>query len=515
MAKAYSFTDLPQPTNLTATAVSDGSLTANTTYYYRVVGVYSNSTYAGTWQGKSLVSDEVSATTTTTNKSIQLQFTSALGACTAYRIFRATLSNGMLFQPCLNWTPLDATYNSSGTVTIVDDGKANFGNNYCDIENNPHGRLTLSGSTSSDPFSIVDLYNADVAAGWGIIKKLNFNTYLVNTYLVGHVGMYWNDSEKNIIFGDGFDFPDQTITNITFGKISGDNLTYAGCNIDITSCWLANAMFGTLTAYRTVFRYIYPSPYSSGLGLSTIYIRAGTVQDCQCDRFRGFIPNTSSVNIKNLTISRYDVAFNLGPGTYTNVRALYGSRLFQTTTSSVINCRGLYTDTNSTSVVYLIGANAQVTLIDTVYKNSLLARAASDSTGSWIKDQFSFNLTVYEDGGNTAINGASIKMYDNTDTLLVDTTTDSNGEITEQYITRIYATCTGTTITSTSMLPIKMVVSGSGYETYEEYLNPSDSSAIVKSISLKPIVPIRQTLDGELLLANQPETGSSAKLLKI
>lgn len=518
MAKGYSFVDLPTPGSLTATAVAGGSLTASTTYYYTVVGVYSTGTNNSKWEGKSIPSAEVSATTDATNKSVQLQFTSAVGACGAYRVFRSTTSGGYLngYYPCLRWTPLDSVYNSGGTVTLTDDGTSLAGfNNYLDIVNTAHGRLTLSGSTSSDKFSIVDLYNADVAGGWGVITKTGLNTYLVNTYIVGHTGMYWYDIDKTIILADGWSMPTgASNSNFQFGNITSGR-TSAGCNIDVCSTWHALIDFGTLYAYRTIFRYIYPFTTANLALCGTESISACVVKDCQIDRFRNFTPlSVADCTLTNVTYSRGDNFFDNGKGTFTNLVAYDGSRVFQSTTGTVFTARGVYSESN-TGVVMIVGKNAEITLIDVVVASGGYLFATVDSTGTVVTDNFSFNLTVYEEGGTTGIDGASVKMYDKDDTLVVDTTTDGDGEITEQIVTRRNSTVSNTTITTTTMTPIFLVISADGYETYEEYMAPTTSAGITKTVSLKIYKPLRQTFNGNLLLANKPELGSSSKLLEI
>ena len=51
-------------------------------------------------------------------------------------------------------------------MTITDTGiTATGGNTYLEIDSDPHGIMTISGSTSLDKFSIVDLYDYSEAQG--------------------------------------------------------------------------------------------------------------------------------------------------------------------------------------------------------------------------------------------------------------------------------------------------------------------------------------------------------------
>ena len=200
MAKAYTFTDIPKITSPIATAVVGGTLLANTTYYYRIYKTFQPSN-GGYPYGKSIISDEFSVTTTTTNKTARIVFTSP-NTSGGYIIYRFTTSGVMnVYTNCLTVNVNDSTHNSGGTVTFDDTGyTAGTGNVYLEDRDNAHGRLSISGSTTSDRFSIVDLYNADVANGWGVIQKLDENTYKVNTYLLSTSSDYWDDIEKNNYF---------------------------------------------------------------------------------------------------------------------------------------------------------------------------------------------------------------------------------------------------------------------------------------------------------------------------
>jgi phosphodiesterase/alkaline phosphatase D-like protein len=86
MAKTYSFTDFTTPSNEAAVAVAGGTLTASTTYYYRLIGVVYAAASSYNWRGKTKASAEFTATTDNTNKSIELSFDMPLGEMGAYRI---------------------------------------------------------------------------------------------------------------------------------------------------------------------------------------------------------------------------------------------------------------------------------------------------------------------------------------------------------------------------------------------------------------------------------------------
>lgn len=516
MAKLITFTDMTTPTGLTLSLISGGTLKANTTYYYRVQSVKYTRASVYTWNGKSLPSSEVAITTDSTNLSVQLVFNVPKGEAGSYRIFRSETPypNYVDYYKPLVSFPFDSTDNVAGVVTWVDTG-VSIGSN-CFLEFYAHGQLNLTGSTSSDPFSIVDLYNADVAGGWGVVRKLDNQTYSVGAYIYGHTNMYWKDEAKTIIFRDGM--YDSAGATYTFGRISGEK-TSAGCHIISKASWLATLAFNTLYAYQTSFEYIWTtfSSYTSSYGLGAVTFHNGLVQDCSSTKFRNFLPyNVSTCTIKNFTMTNYDSAFQRGYGTFINVRVMSGSRPFQTGGNSVINARGVYADGANFAGVMLIGYNNIVNFVNCVFVSPMpTARALNDSTGSVVQDQFSYNLTVLESGTTNPIVSANVKITDSTGSVIVNTTTDINGVLVEQIITRLYITALVKVLTTINKSPYIVEISKTGYETYRETVDYLTSDAIVKTLSLKPSVSIHMDIEGNIYSPLTPVEGSSSKIIKI
>ena len=479
MAKGYSFTDISKPINCVATPTAGGSLTAGVTYYYRVVAT-KGSQVSYSWYGKSKASDEFSGTADATNKSMTITFDIPVGEAVSYRIFRATSSGGFLngYFPPIGYMPTDAACNSGGTVTFVDDGTSGVGNNcYLDLYNDAHGILTLSGSTSSDKFSIVDLYNADVAAGWGVIQKISEHVYLVNTYLVGHSAMYWEDVDKTIIFADAL--YSNTNYNWQFGTLSGSQLTASGCNLIFSNTWLSNIVWGTLNAYSTNFSYIYASYYSGSYGFIGANYSAGALINCNISKFRNLIPlSGANCSMTKVTMTKFDNAFSSGAGTFTDVNMLGGSRVFQLVGAQSATARGLYTE--GSAVVYFISCTQSLTLIDSIF-SSILAAGSNDC---YLYDKISFNLNVVDESGNP-INSANLSIYDVDGTKVVDTNTDSNGDITEQFITREQYHVVGTSKPVDPRGPFTIKISKSGFKTYKEVVSYDASEPIVKTMALQ------------------------------
>ena len=504
MAKTYTFTDLPQPTNCTATATTGGSLAANT-YYYRVIGVYSTLAHYAYKEGQSKVSAEFSVTTDATNNAVEISFDSPLGDNNAYKIWRQTVSSdGLITIGCIAFYPKDVDYNTAGVVTFTDTGYASTTNNYLDIASNTHGRLEISGSTYYDKFGIIDLYNADVANGWGVIDKIDYNTYRVNTKLVVNGENWWADYKKTIVFQGGLisnsDF------NCQFGILNGEQ-TYNGCNIIFSQTTLETFKFGELNAYSTSFEYTFQFDYTAqGLGYIAFY--SGTLQDCNLHRFRGVSPlGGSNCIFKNTIISRFDNLFYGNTPTVNGLNCYRGSRVWQLSGSKSVVARGLLID--GSNGVLCINAYGSLTIIDSIINGSPMFGNYSGNNGFMYYDKFSYNLTVYEEKDTTPIEGVLIKVYDNSDTEVFSETTDSDGKIDEQLITRVEGTVDSTSGTSvytyTDKSPYKVIMEKEGYETYNGTFERNLSLPVLKTTSLKKAVPVMIGTNGNFVVKIDPK----------
>jgi len=182
-------------------------------------------------------------------------------------------------------------------------------------------------------------------------------------------GQYFDAVEKTIIFADGINYPGSW----WLGRVSGTNRTYGGCNIIIKSNWVTSLNFTYLEAYRTSFQYIFPKnngvDITTGLGLCHITFD-GKVQDCTCDRSRAFQPSNTSI-VKNVIVSRFDVAFRTSQATFDDVKCLSGSRVWQFGGSSTnVVARGVYTEGTSAILVVNGKTGSSLTLIDSIVSGS-------------------------------------------------------------------------------------------------------------------------------------------------
>lgn len=100
---------IPAPTGLTASASTGGSLAATTAYYYVVTAL--------DILGETLASSQATATTTSLNKTIGLNW-NYVPSATSYKVYRSTTS-GTYTSPALLATVVANVYSDDGTVSLT------------------------------------------------------------------------------------------------------------------------------------------------------------------------------------------------------------------------------------------------------------------------------------------------------------------------------------------------------------------------------------------------------------
>ena len=476
MAKSITFTDLLPPTDLTGTVVAGGTLDTGNTYYYVIQACFDAGTSALTTNGRSQSSNQTSATVTTAgNQSIQLSWTGSSGAG-GYRIYRATSSGS--YEQMLNIAVRESVHCTGGVCTITDTGYSTPGNSQ--YQNVAHGKLELAGSTSGDPFSIVDLYNSSSTNGWDVVNMLDDDMYVVKSYVVGDSNGYWTDIEKIITFRDKI-LPGSNST-FTFGEVIGSD-PRKGCRLVFKTPDLTSTNFPNLYAYKTTFDYIRFNPLVSYNGITpqSISYSAGIVDYCLINKLRGFQPySKANCTMSNTTITEADVALGQGLATFINVAGMRNSRVFQTTNNTQITASGVTFVSNTGTL--LIGENFAVKYINSgnAAQSDNIQNSLAVGTTS---DVFTYDLKVLDTDG-APISGASALLTDVLGSTIFNTTTDSTGSITQQeatLFTRNILTGSGPV---QNLSPYTLTVFKEGYNEYKEITAYSSSIALEKTIPL-------------------------------
>lgn len=211
MADVYSWTAPPAPvTDLAPMLQPGGSLNPTTTYYYVVIAMASAASMTANTRA-SAISNEVSATTDSTNKTIRLDW-SAISGAAAYCVFRATSSDDFWGTRRVKRPPNDYYYPTTTNNFFVDDGTVGLAGNLiftvmpasyqCPMGVHPRntgmGELNFTGGTTT-PIDLKDAYDNRVANGYnGIIEHDGLNVatccYL---HLNGGVEVQFKDTKKH------------------------------------------------------------------------------------------------------------------------------------------------------------------------------------------------------------------------------------------------------------------------------------------------------------------------------
>jgi hypothetical protein len=480
MPKTVTFTDLLPPTALTSSVASGGTLATGSTYFYVIQACFDAGSSALVTNGRSQSSNQVSSSITTSgSQSIQLAWTASAGAG-GYRIYRAT-SSGSYIQM------LDIAVRTSvncvgGICTINDTGLGTPGNSQ--YQNVVRGKLVLSGSTSSDPFSIVDLFNSSSAAGWGVINSLDQDTYTVNTFTQGHTNIFWNDADEVIIFRDYLDAG--TNGNYTFGQKIG-LVTQRGCRLIFKTPDLYATNFSALFAYKTTFDYVRFNPLVaySDITPQNITYNSGSVEFCLINKIRGFQPlSRTNCNMSNTTVTQGDNALNQGLATFSNIVGMGNSRVFQTSDNAQIT--GSNVSFISSGTTLLIGNNFTVKYINSVSASlSDSIQPTTPAPSGSTRDVFTYDLQVLDTAG-IPISGATTQLINASGSTIFNTTTNISGNIPTQEATLFLRNISGGLGPVQNLSPYTLSISRTGYNTYTEKTIYSQSIALQKTVSLTP-----------------------------
>jgi parallel beta-helix repeat protein len=221
LAVNATYAAMTTPTGLAAAvATAGGSLTATTTYFYKVTAIDS----AG---GETAASTEVSRATTGTNMTIPLTWTAVTGA-SGYKVYRATTTGTEVYVT----TVLKNAYTDDGTILI---GAAsapgtttayvstNVSNNSLQLtvggNGTPTGQLYVGGSFGSNTTSSLAIPAAPTITAQGVTGS-TYYSYAVAA--VNANGVATNLSAQNVVVN-----ANSTLTGSNYNQISWAAVTGA------------------------------------------------------------------------------------------------------------------------------------------------------------------------------------------------------------------------------------------------------------------------------------------------
>ena len=473
------FMDIPQPIRLQAVEEGEGDLSPNTTYYYKVVAVDAGTFNLSYWGRQSKVSEEVSVTIGGKGGGVLLSFEIPKGAATSYRIFRTKISGDYdLTKGALLNSPSDGANNDKGTVRWYDTGFDHSKDNYIPLKD-VHGIIYIS----DGDFSLAELWLESESRRWNVIDKIDETTYVIRA-LLSLTNIVWSEKNKTIIFYAPIEAIDHH-NQIRFGEFSKSSKN--GCTLIWKTNWLANNKLANVSAYDTRFLLETPSEdYKFDYGSITLF-ESGIVQDCVVNQFREFKGDKNTDYIfKNIHYSDADCAFGNGEDTYENLTVCRGNSVFRTIEGKNIRAVGIDASELIYGIVMFDSRDNYIDLVNCLTPK--VAQAITDSTGTIIDDKITYDLTVYDEKGQT-VESAAVKIYDNSEELIIQTITDENGAIPTQEIIRVQYSFLNVDLISDNKMPLKVIVEKSGDQSIDYFYNYTSSKAAKEQISLV-LIPI-------------------------
>lgn len=335
--------------------------------------------------------------------------------------------------------------------------------------------ITVTGTNAGAPWTFLDIYNADVAGGWGVVANNNGTgrQFIINAVLTlgdGSTVTLFADTLKQVIFGAAIRNPINVLNkaSLTLGTVVDvtDRTTSQGCEIGTiqTIGWgeLIDVDYGGAA-------YLYScSFWSSSMEarLWSDYAAGSRLWNCVGKRnvvpfWRNDIYNWQTYSCWIGVATQFMVE-----GPWNDITAFdgtYGVRMSHGAGGNSF----ILTDIVTRNFVYdlLVASlsNLKAYLVDCDLDDwGILFDTVNNAT---IYRQYTFNLNVTGSAG-APIAGANVTLTRADGTAAFTATTYPNGTIPEQTVTRGYYTqATGDTLNDYG--PFTLTVEADGYLPYE------------------------------------------------
>jgi len=323
------------------------------------------------------------------------------------------------------------------------------------------------GNSSSNPCTFEDIYQADVNGGWGVVNKQDDNQYEITCGLQignGTTETWLIDTNKEVSFTGlvaGFDVEDKG--HFRLGEIIDETnrTTTNGCYLYLASPNGYNMIrlygSGTLELFSSILN-----------GNDDIKIEMNSDEN-RINIWNSLLMHTyTSANGGIAKADLYRVTVQQTSGILLNF--LYGNDISITDSDKGLELSNVVSPLTVANVRMIneatsIGCSwvdADVYVINTQCK--WIFEWASSS--GKVYRQYTFNLKVVDTGGNP-IPDASVKIWDKNNNLVVNETTDANGQIPEQTLTYgYYDQDHGDT--PVMQTPHTIKITKAGYHAYEK-----------------------------------------------
>lgn len=363
----------------------------------------------------------------------------------------------------------DVTVNKTGIAIYNVNGKQDL---FLDPITYSAPTITVTGYTSGTPCTPTDLYNADVAGGWGVVFMQGSKQFYINANLnIGDFSTltyFKTQNNEHIEIRGTADVPLKSTTNSNFisGNIDGNGNVYGGSCIFVSTsystapnCWSSGGVTGDIYLYDTQIRY---SGFWRIYGTSQIV----QIKGCIINAWGGGRLKGASSYIKDTFIhDGTTYALNLvSPNpTVQNVvvtRSAYALYWYPPL-SNTFTVREI-TARNNTYAFFIFSDSwdYDAYAIDCDIDNWSFSWSVSSGT-SRINRQYSFDLTVTYPNG-TAVENANVTLTKGAAELT--DTTDASGQIDTKTLTKgYYNQANGNTIQDAGDWTLSIVSTAGNY----------------------------------------------------
>ena len=307
------------------------------------------------------------------------------------------------------------------------------------------------------PFSFLDIYNADVAGGWGVFTRQCNNQYCSNAKLEigdGSISTYFADTKKFIVFeGFGNTRHLRVLNNAHFrsGTLlnEGRKSTVAGCVLHFKETGFHAGIHGET---------------GSEILLYSTHLSTDSTSSC-CVSNVDKIYNTyfDKVYLRQSDVAMYNVAFMGGQYAMYACTGAWDKVVIRDYSASGITVSANHHLANVSQAgcgairAYHVTTDSSMTDCDIDTWHFTWSGCTAD-----IYRKNSFDLKVVDLGG--AISGANVKIWDFAGALKVNANTDVNGALATQTLNYGYY---NNSDVPTMLTPHTIQISKLGYETYK------------------------------------------------
>lgn len=345
----------------------------------------------------------------------------------------------------------------------------------------PSNTITVTGYTEGAPCTFEDIYQADVAGGWGVVSKQGTLQYLFDCKIViGGISTHTWFADKNVqvVFSaSAVSGNAQYLIQVKYrghfrlGQLDDatNKLTSRGVQVTAVDSGYnyISIIYGQHSSADIQF---YSSSFisTSPQGARSHQIRSlrnnAPVYNCLFDNV---MFNTGSIDGYRITMIKGNIPLSRSSGTFDDLFIQqpdgYYVYWYQAETGNLKNFKGI----GHTGVWGSIRV-LDITVDHDIINGDLDAWTFNWGTGSTAKvyRKYTFNLKVTQKDGSP-INGATVTLKDKDGNQVFQVTTDAQGEIAEQTVSRgYYDQPNGNTLQDYS--PHALIIEKAGYQTYEK-----------------------------------------------